>query len=137
MSLPARARSFVGDDKVIAVGNDGAGDVGRIFASVPDDVGVGDVASSGGVNRHHVEGGEAAGHVEVFPVVNRRGHVLLGGAINDPVLLAGVGIIGGDTFAAGENQLIAARNGADDGGAIAARFVRAGCFPNGFSRLAI
>lgn len=130
LGLVTGAGSFIGDHEVVAVGDDGAGDVGGVLASVPDDVGVGDITAAGGINGHHVEGRKAAGHVDVFPVVNRGGDVLIGGAVDDPVLFAGIGIVGGDAFAPGNDQLVSAFNSADDGCAVAAGFVGTRCFPN-------
>ena len=137
LGLVTGAGSFVGDHEVVAIGDDGAGDVGRVFASVPDDVGVGDVAAAGWVDGHHMKGRKAAGHVDVFPVVNRGGDVLLGGSVDDPVLFAGIGIVGGDAFAPGNDQLVSAFNSADNGCAVAAGFVGARCFPNRLAGLFI
>jgi len=50
----------------------------------------------------------------------RLGDELLGGTIDDPVLLAGVGIVAGNAVAAGEDQLLLAGRVNEERGAIGA-----------------
>ena len=56
-------------------------------------------------------------------VEDERRDELLRRAVDDPEQFAGVGIVARDAFASRENHLRAARDGADDRHAVAARFV--------------
>jgi hypothetical protein len=117
----------VGDIEEVAAFDERGWHVGDAFVGAPDDVGIGDVASTVGLDGEEVVLGEAAGHVEKAGLfaIDDGGDELLGGAVHDPEELAGAGIVTGDAHGAGEDHLRAATDVANEGDAVAAGFVGA------------
>ena len=113
--------------------------VGGPFDVAPGDVGFRDVAAAVGTDREHVLLRKAAGQEDqlLTLVVDERGDELLGRAIDHPDLLAGVGIVGGHGEAAREDHLPLSIDLAEDGRAIASRFVRAVRLPDRRSGLLV
>lgn len=93
---------------------------------------------SGRIARH-VLLRKATGHEEELDlfVVNDGGDKLPGCPVNDPELIAGIGIIARHGKAPGKNHLGPPVDFPDGGGAIASLFVRAICFPDLLSGLLI
>ena len=119
--------AVVGDDDEIISDDDGARDVGGADGVAPGDVGLRDIAAAVRANREDVLLREATGKKEelVLLVVDKGGDELLGRAVDDPELLTRVGIVARYRETALEQHLDAPVDLADDGGAVASRFVRA------------
>src|SRR5262249_21188373 len=71
-----------------------------------------------GPDAHQVKFGEAGRQEENAFEVDQAGDVLLGRAVNQPVLPAAVGVVAGDALAAAEHQLLLAGRVHNEGGTI-------------------
>lgn len=135
--IEAGCHAGIGNNEEIRAESDGAGNIRAILIRLPDDVGFCYVASAIGADDLHIAVGEAAGHKEVFAVIYERSDVLLGRAIDYPVLFSVVGIVACDTQASGKYHLVSPVDVADDGCAVTSSIVGAGSFPESFAGIAV
>ena len=84
-----------------------------------------------------MEGRKAGGHEQQLPVVDQRGHVLLGRPFDDPVLLAVVRVVAGHALCAGKHHLRPPVDAAHQRRAVTADAVLARDFPDRLTRGAI
>jgi len=98
---------------------------------------MGDVARAIWTDRLHEMIRVAAGHEEQVPVVHERRNELLGGAVDDPVLNAAIGVIACHALAAGQYHLVASVDLANNRRTVAPGLVGPLILPEGLPSTAV
>ena len=99
LAIVACCYSGIGDYEEVFSFCDRAWYIRAVLVGLEYDVCFSYVACAGGVYQLDVAVGEAACHEEEFAVIDERCDVLLCGAVDDPVLLACIGVVACDAEA--------------------------------------
>ena len=119
LGLQATGLAPVVDHEEVPVVGDRRGHVGRVLPDVPGHVRLGDVARPVRADAEYVQRGVPAGHHQHAPGVDEAGDELVGRPVDDPVLLARVGVVGGHAPRAAQHELFLAGQVEDDRWAVA------------------